>query len=122
MVLALSVRLLLFFTIIASFLAIPTTFVSSALHLDELNVLEKIATTLGIKGLNLSYGDPCSSRTLNIMQGPTSNSENINNTIGCNCSIYNNMTCHITSISLKALSLSGKLPRELANLRYLQSM
>ncbi|KAG7598668.1 Protein kinase domain [Arabidopsis suecica] len=45
-----------------------------------------------------------------------------NNTIRCDCSFYNNNTCHITSIELKTLSLPGKLPPELADLRYLQTI
>ncbi|CAH2034364.1 unnamed protein product [Thlaspi arvense] len=121
--------LLLFFTIITSFFAISTTYVSSALHPDELKALEKIATTLGAKGLNLSYGDPCSLRTLKITQDTenseeilakkANNSEKRNNTIYCDC--FNN-TCHITNIVLKTLSLPGKLPPEFAKLPYLQSI
>ncbi|CAH8253894.1 unnamed protein product [Arabidopsis lyrata] len=45
-----------------------------------------------------------------------------NNTIRCDCSFYNNNTCHITSIELKTLSLPGKLPPELADLRYLRTI
>ncbi|EFH69836.1 predicted protein, partial [Arabidopsis lyrata subsp. lyrata] len=46
-----------------------------------------------------------------------------NNTIRCDCSFYNNNTCHITSENreLKTLSLPGKLPPELADLRYLRT-
>ncbi|CAN7077503.1 unnamed protein product [Brassica oleracea var. botrytis] len=110
--------LLLFFTITISFFAISTTtYVSSDLHPDELNVLEKIATTLGVKGLNL-YEDPCKLKTLKIDQ--KIGDPDIKNTISCDV-CFNN-TCHITKIVLKALSLPGKLPPELANLRYLQSI
>uniref|UniRef100_A0A0D3D5Z2 non-specific serine/threonine protein kinase n=1 Tax=Brassica oleracea var. oleracea TaxID=109376 RepID=A0A0D3D5Z2_BRAOL len=110
--------LLLFFTITISFFAISTTtYVSSDLHPDELNVLEKIATTLGVKGLNL-YEDPCKLKTLKIDQ--KIGDPEIKNTIFCDV-CFNN-TCHITNIVLKALSLPGKLPPELANLRYLQSI
>ncbi|KAJ4894853.1 putative LRR receptor-like serine/threonine-protein kinase [Raphanus sativus] len=109
---ALSV-LLLFFTIIISFFAISTTYVSSDLHPDERNLLEKIATTLGAKGLNLSYGDPCKLKTLKIDQ--KIGDPETNNTIICDV-CFNN-TCHITNIVLKTLSLPGKLPPELAKLR-----
>ncbi|KAF3605174.1 hypothetical protein DY000_02047381 [Brassica cretica] len=114
---------LLFFIIITSFLASSTS-VSPSLHSDELNALEKIATTLGIKGLNLSYGDPCSLGTLKMMQdvGVISNPDTGNSTIRCDCSFNKSTTCHITSIDLKTLGLPGKLPPELANLRYLQSI
>ncbi|KAF8107802.1 hypothetical protein N665_0116s0009 [Sinapis alba] len=108
--------LLLFFTIIISLFAISTTYVSSDLHPDELNVLKKIATTLGAKGLNLSFEDPCKSNTLKIDQ--KIGDVEINNTIKCDV-CFNN-TCHITKIFLKTLSLPGKLPPELAKLRYLQ--
>ncbi|KAL0795774.1 hypothetical protein Bca101_067151 [Brassica carinata] len=115
---------LLFFIIITSFLASSTTSVSPSLHSDELDALAKIATTLGIKGLNLSYGDPCSLGTLKMMQDVDvlSNPETGNSTIRCDCSFNNSMTCHITSIDLKTLGLPGKLPPELANLKYLQSI
>ncbi|XP_023632943.1 probable LRR receptor-like serine/threonine-protein kinase At1g29720, partial [Capsella rubella] len=100
--------------------AIPTS-VLSTLHPDELNTLEKIATTLGIKEFNLRNGDPCSLGTLTMMQQVTSVSNpKMKNAIGCDCSLYNNDTCHITSIDLKTLSLPGILPPELADLRYLQ--
>ncbi|KAG2265850.1 hypothetical protein Bca52824_072929 [Brassica carinata] len=85
----------------------------------KLNALGEIATTLGIKRLNLSDGDPCFSRTLNI-GGVVS--DETNNTIACDCSFNNNMTCHITELILKSISLSGKLPPELAKLQYLQKI
>ncbi|CAL9216711.1 unnamed protein product [Arabidopsis halleri] len=113
--------LLLCFTIITIFFTISTSVLSARLHPDELNTLEKMATTLGIKGLDLRNGDPCTLATLTMAKGLSidSNSE-INNTIVCDCSFYNNTICHITSIELKTLSLPGKLPPELADLRYLQ--
>ncbi|XP_023633104.1 probable LRR receptor-like serine/threonine-protein kinase At1g29720 isoform X2 [Capsella rubella] len=111
---------LLFFAIITSFfIATRTISTSPALHPYELNALEEIATTLGIKRLNLSYGDPCHLRTLKI--DVVWKSE-MNNTIGCDCSFDNNMTCHITELFLKSMSLSGKLPPELNKLRYLQKI
>ncbi|CAH8352517.1 unnamed protein product [Eruca vesicaria subsp. sativa] len=110
--------LFLVFTIITTFFSILTTSSSQALHPDELKALGEIATTLGIKRLNLSDGDPCLSRTLNI--GVVSSE--MNNTIACDCSFNNNMTCHITELILKSKSLSGKLPPELAKLQYLQNI
>ncbi|XP_048592576.1 probable LRR receptor-like serine/threonine-protein kinase At1g29720 [Brassica napus] len=113
-----STLFLFFFTIITTFLAILTASTSQALHPDELNALGEIATTLGIKRLNLSDGDPCFSRTLNI--GFVS--DEMKNTIACDCSFNNNMTCHITELILMSISLSGKLPPELAKLQYLQNI
>lgn len=61
------------------------------------NALKEIATTLGIKRLNLSAGDPCNVRTLMIIQekqGVFANSAK-NNSIICDCSFNSNTTCHI---------------------------
>ncbi|KAF8053320.1 hypothetical protein N665_1431s0004 [Sinapis alba] len=113
-------ELLLFFTIITSFLAIQTTSTSPALHLDELNVLEEIAITLGIKRLNVSYKDPCLLRNLTIIK--ETGNFSMNNAIVCDCNFNNSMTCHITELILKSASVSGKLPPELAKLKYLQNM
>lgn len=61
--------------------------------LHAVNVLEKIATTLGVKGLNL-YEDPCKLKTLKIDQ--KIGDPEIKNTIFCDV-CYNN-TCHITNM------------------------
>ncbi|KAL1205160.1 putative LRR receptor-like serine/threonine-protein kinase [Cardamine amara subsp. amara] len=108
--------LLLFFTIITIFFAISTS-VLSDLHPDEWETLKTIANTLGIEGLDPRNGDPCSLKTLNIT---TALNLDINNVISCDFKIYNNS--HITRIELNSLSLPGKLPPELADLQYLQSM
>ncbi|EOA39560.1 hypothetical protein CARUB_v10008178mg [Capsella rubella] len=116
--------LLLFFTIITSFFIVTsTTSTSPALHPDELIALEEIATTLGIKRLNLSYEDPCRLKTLMIIQevGIVWN-PGMNNTIVCDCSFNNNKTCHITDLILRNFTLSGKVPPEVAKLRYLRSI
>ncbi|XP_056841636.1 probable LRR receptor-like serine/threonine-protein kinase At1g29720 isoform X2 [Raphanus sativus] len=114
---------LLFFTIITRFSVIQTASTSPALHPDELNSLEKVATTLGIKRVNLSYEDPCSLGTLMITQQVDSvwNPE-VNNTIACDCSFNNKTICHITELVLMNFTLEGKLPPQLAKLRYLQSI
>ncbi|KAF2578592.1 hypothetical protein F2Q68_00005806 [Brassica cretica] len=85
------------------------------------HALEEIATTLGIKRVNLSYKDPCDSQSLMIIKQADRNLE-VNNTIACDCSFNNNMTCHITELSLVNLTLVGKVPPELANLRHLRSI
>ncbi|CAN6985677.1 unnamed protein product [Brassica oleracea var. botrytis] len=85
------------------------------------HALEEIATTLGIKRVNLSYKDPCDSRSLMIIKQVDWNPE-VNNTIACDCSFNNNMTCHITELSLVNLTLVGKVPPELAKLRHLRSI
>ncbi|KAH0917898.1 hypothetical protein HID58_025558, partial [Brassica napus] len=70
--------------------------------------LEEIASTLGITKLNLGYGDPCELKNLKIDVAQDPGSEN---SIACDCSVNN--TCHITRLTLKTLSLPGKLPPEL---------
>ncbi|KAJ0255091.1 Serine-threonine/tyrosine-protein kinase [Hirschfeldia incana] len=116
---------ILLFVIISCFLTtLSTSAASQSLHPDELNALKEIATTLGIKRLNLSAGDPCSIRTLMIVQEKQDvllNSAK-NNSIVCDCSFNNNMTCHIKVIELKTLSLPGKLPPQMAKLPYLQKI
>ncbi|WZZ10373.1 hypothetical protein YC2023_096294 [Brassica napus] len=110
-----------FFIIITSFFATLTTSTSPALHPDELHALGEIATTLGIKRVNLSYKDPCVSQSLMIIKQVDWNPV-LNNTIACDCSFNNNMTCHITELSLVNLTLVGKVPPELAKLRHLRSI
>ncbi|KAK6917747.1 Serine-threonine/tyrosine-protein kinase, catalytic domain [Dillenia turbinata] len=48
--------------------------------------------------------------------------DDVNNTLHCDCSFGSNTTCHVTSIYLKSLSLSGTLPPQLINLRYLKEL
>ncbi|KAG2320650.1 hypothetical protein Bca52824_013863 [Brassica carinata] len=110
---------ILLFTIATSFLAaqrIPGAS-PALLHLDELKALEEIASTLGITKLNLGNGDPCDLKKLKIDVAQDPTSENI---IVCDCSLNN--TCHITDLTLKTLSLPGKLPPELVKLPHLRSI
>ncbi|KAL1205158.1 putative LRR receptor-like serine/threonine-protein kinase [Cardamine amara subsp. amara] len=113
--------LLLFFTITPSLFVTLAASTSPALHPDELKALEEIATTLGIKRLNLNE-DPCRLKTLTIQEVDFVLNPDMNNTILCDCSFNNNMTCHITDLSLRNFTLSGKVPPELAKLRYLRSI
>ncbi|KFK44798.1 hypothetical protein AALP_AA1G304700 [Arabis alpina] len=116
-------KFLLFFTITSYLATLTTSVTSPSLHPDELNALKVIATALGIKRLNLSYGDPCILKTLKITHkiGFVLNSDS-NNTVLCDCSFNNNTICHITEIFLKTMSLPGKLPPQLAKLRHLRSI
>ncbi|KAF8107798.1 hypothetical protein N665_0116s0005 [Sinapis alba] len=106
---------ILLFTIATSFLAAQRT--PALLHPDELKALEEIASTLGITKLNLDYGDPCDIKRLKIDVAQDPGSENV---IVCDCSLNN--TCHITDLTLKTLSLPGKLPPELVKLPHLRSI
>ncbi|KAL2455590.1 putative leucine-rich repeat receptor-like serine/threonine-protein kinase [Forsythia ovata] len=79
------------------------------------DALKQIGKTLG-KEWNFSV-DPCSGGgnwiTPNAPKG-------YNNTVTCNCSYESNTICHVVSISLKAQSLPGSVPREMVRLPYLQ--
>ncbi|CAH2034362.1 unnamed protein product [Thlaspi arvense] len=82
--------------------------------------MNEIGTTLGIKRLDLKSGDPCHLKTLLfIKEVDYVWNDDINNTIICHC---NDTTCPITDLFLKTMSLPGKLPPQLAKLRYLQSI
>ncbi|XP_013594614.1 PREDICTED: probable LRR receptor-like serine/threonine-protein kinase At1g29720 [Brassica oleracea var. oleracea] len=92
---------------------------SPSLHPDEVKALKDIASTLGVKHLNLSE-DPCLTKTLVITQDVLK--EGHNSTIKCDCHFNNNKTCHITHFILKTFSLPGRLPPELSKLQYLESI
>ncbi|VVA92985.1 unnamed protein product [Arabis nemorensis] len=116
---------IIFSTFLLFFTIMTTSAASSSLPPDELNALKEIATTLGFKRFKLSDGD-CRLQPLKIIQEEetnvvSSNSEMKNNIV-CNCSLDRNMTCHITELEFKTLSLPGKLPPELAKLQYLQKI
>ncbi|RID53051.1 hypothetical protein BRARA_G00478 [Brassica rapa] len=90
---------------------------SPSLHPDEVEALKDIASTLGVKHLNLSE-DPCLTKTLVITQYVLK--EGQNSTIRCDCRFNNNNTCHITHFIIKTFSLPGRLPPELSKLQYLE--
>ncbi|CAF1969400.1 unnamed protein product [Brassica napus] len=90
---------------------------SPSLHPDEVEALKDIASTLGVKHLNLSE-DPCLTKTLVITQYVLK--EGQNSTIRCDCRFNNNNTCHITHFIIKTFSLPGRLPPELSKLQYLK--
>ncbi|CAN6803467.1 unnamed protein product [Brassica oleracea] len=90
---------------------------SPSLHPDEVEALKDIASTLGVKHLNLSE-DPCLTKTLVITQYVLK--EGQNSTIRCDCGFNNNNTCHITHFIIKTFSLPGRLPPELSKLQYLK--
>ncbi|KAF8107794.1 hypothetical protein N665_0116s0001 [Sinapis alba] len=94
-----------------------TVSASPSLHPDEVEALKDIASTLGVKHLNLSE-DPCLTKTLVITQDVLR--EGQNSTIRCDCRFNNNNTCHITHFILKTFSLPGRLPPELSELQYLK--
>jgi len=82
---------------------------------NEVTVLEAIAKKLDIEFWNFSL-DPCSGQgNWNYRIG------SIERNLTCNCSTTTNY-CHVTSIKLKALNLTGPLPEELVNLTSLNEI
>ncbi|CAA7052517.1 unnamed protein product [Microthlaspi erraticum] len=100
--------------VLSLFYLVCTVYASPSLHPDEVEALKDIATTLGVKHLNLSE-DPCLTKTLVITQDVLK--EGQNSTIRCDCGFNNNNTCHITHFILKTFSLPGRLPPEFSKLR-----
>ncbi|TXG47724.1 hypothetical protein EZV62_027018 [Acer yangbiense] len=90
-------------------------FVQPQLELDpnEVDVLRKIATTLGVT--NPTNKDPCESHTISETASYT---ENHNIT----CNYRDGKFLHVTHLLLKSTSLQGSLPRELANLTFLEQI
>ncbi|KAK6932742.1 Malectin domain, partial [Dillenia turbinata] len=87
---------------------------------SELMALREIGLTLGAKDVNLSV-DPCQLEMLMITLDYETG-DDVNNTLLCDCSFDSNTTCHVTSLYLKSLSLSGTLPPQLINLPYLEEL
>ncbi|XP_060668625.1 probable leucine-rich repeat receptor-like serine/threonine-protein kinase At3g14840 isoform X2 [Ziziphus jujuba] len=95
-------------------------FASAAAQLPqtEVKVLQEVAKKLGKTNWNFSV-DPCSGEYGWFVKNPV---EGFDNALTCNCSFSNPTVCHVTSIALKAQSLPGTLPLELAELPYLQEI
>ncbi|KAL9664545.1 hypothetical protein QQ045_019949 [Rhodiola kirilowii] len=79
----------------------------------EVTTLVKIAKSLGKANWDFSV-DPCSG-----LAGWNTDAENI---VICNCTFSHNTVCHVTNILLKSQSLPGFLPRELADLPFIQEI
>ncbi|XP_010549447.1 PREDICTED: probable LRR receptor-like serine/threonine-protein kinase At1g29720 [Tarenaya hassleriana] len=108
-----------YFIFISIFFA-PLACASPALlHPDEVEALQEIARTLGIKNLDLRE-DPCAKSILRIADGDLQPGQD--STVICDCSFDNNRTCHITQLTLKTFSLPGRVPPELVKLRYLNQI
>ncbi|KAF3794527.1 putative LRR receptor-like serine/threonine-protein kinase [Nymphaea thermarum] len=87
---------------------------AAALPKQEVAALKQIAKELGHRKWNFTI-DPCSGTGgWNETKGEEVNS------VTCDCSYNNRTVCHITSILLKNLNLSGVLPAEFANLTFLR--
>ncbi|KAK6142300.1 hypothetical protein DH2020_022648 [Rehmannia glutinosa] len=98
--------------------ATAATLPKQQLHQDEVRALKEIGRRLGKKDWNFSK-DPCSG------EGNWSvpiTRKGFESSVTCDCSFDHNSTCHVVSIALKAQNLTGSVPPEFANLRYLKHL
>ncbi|KAK6142262.1 hypothetical protein DH2020_022610 [Rehmannia glutinosa] len=106
--------ILIFCTVSATAATLP----KQQLHQDEVRALKEIGRRLGKKDWNFSK-DPCSG------EGNWSvpiTRKGFESSVTCDCSFDHNSTCHVVSIALKAQNLTGSVPPEFANLRYLKHL
>ncbi|XP_059662758.1 probable LRR receptor-like serine/threonine-protein kinase At1g53440 isoform X2 [Cornus florida] len=84
---------------------------------EEVAALETISTELRMQinhwNINRAFCSGGNVTTGNVRDKSYSN-------VACNCT--NNTVCHVTNILLKGQNLTGELPAEFANLRYLQEI
>ncbi|KAK6932806.1 Malectin domain, partial [Dillenia turbinata] len=84
-----------------------------------MKALREIGLTLGAKDVNLAWTQ-CQLEML-VITLDYETGDDTNNTLLCDCSFDSNNTCHVTSVYLKSLSLSGTLLPQLINLPYLEN-
>ncbi|KAK1285761.1 putative LRR receptor-like serine/threonine-protein kinase [Acorus calamus] len=88
---------------------------SQSLPPEEVNALQKIGSKLKAHW-NFSL-NPCEWKKLTL-----NNDIHFANNVTCNCTFNNSTVCHITSIKLNSLNLTGELPEEFANLTFLNTL
>ncbi|XP_057724098.1 probable leucine-rich repeat receptor-like serine/threonine-protein kinase At3g14840 [Arachis stenosperma] len=110
-----------FLLLLAAFGFSSQGFGATQLPENEVQTLQSIAKTLGIKNWNPSV-DECNKR-----QGRNDWSscwefkdDEYQNVVICNCSI--DTVCHVTNLCMKRQNLPGTLPPELVRLPYLQEI
>ncbi|CAL5403101.1 unnamed protein product [Camellia sinensis] len=108
-----SSRLLASLTVIILLAAFASE--ATRLPLSEVEALKEIGKLLGKNDWNFSV-DPCSGE-LGWAKHPDLDSSQ--NAVKCGNCTSDNTTCHVVTIVLKALNLSGVLPRELVKLPHL---
>ncbi|KAI8008184.1 putative leucine-rich repeat receptor-like serine/threonine-protein kinase [Camellia lanceoleosa] len=107
-----SSRLLASLTVIILLAAFAS---EATLPLPEVEALKEIGKSLGKNDWNFSV-DPCSGES-GWAKHPDLDS--FQNAVKCGNCTSDNTTCHVVTIVLKALNLSGVLPRELVKLPHL---
>ncbi|XP_006346646.2 probable LRR receptor-like serine/threonine-protein kinase At1g53440 [Solanum tuberosum] len=86
---------------------------------DEVKVLQTISSKLGNRYWNVNRASCTQERDFN-MTDP--NYDEVFSNVKCNCSFNNGSVCHVVTIQLKRLNMTGILPPEFANLTHLQEL
>ncbi|KAL3353272.1 hypothetical protein AABB24_020989 [Solanum stoloniferum] len=86
---------------------------------DEVQVLETISSKLGNRYWNVNRSSCSLSSGFN-WTDPTY--DKIMSNITCDCSFNNSSVCHVVTIQLKGLNMTGILPPEFANLTHLREL
>ncbi|KAK4803507.1 hypothetical protein SAY86_003324 [Trapa natans] len=92
---------------------------SQLLPQDEVEALNTIA-----KDLNITYWSTVDRTSCNGTANVFGNfsTDSLLNNVTCNCSYDNSSVCHVTNIQLKALNLTGVIPKEFGKLTFLEEL
>ncbi|KAG6591770.1 putative leucine-rich repeat receptor-like serine/threonine-protein kinase, partial [Cucurbita argyrosperma subsp. sororia] len=104
---------------LAVFLLFSLASAAARLPDDEVEALRKIGKTLGKTDWNFS-ADPCGGLSSGWVSA--SFETGYYNNVTCNCTFHAHTVCHVTGIRLRAQSLPGTLPPEIARLPFLQEL
>uniref|UniRef100_A0A3Q7J5M8 Leucine-rich repeat-containing N-terminal plant-type domain-containing protein n=1 Tax=Solanum lycopersicum TaxID=4081 RepID=A0A3Q7J5M8_SOLLC len=110
------------FCVIFLFLYLLSTFRSVDAQLlpeDEVRVLQTISSKLQNRYWNVSRSSCSQSSGFN-MTDPTY--DKIMSNITCDCTFNSSSVCHVVTIELKGLNMTGILPPEIANLTHLREL
>ncbi|XP_057958198.1 probable LRR receptor-like serine/threonine-protein kinase At1g53440 isoform X2 [Malania oleifera] len=110
-----SLLLLLFVAAISCFARLGSH--AQLLPLDEVWTLQNISTKLNVPNWSFNQNSCREGHSLNVTHSNTSLSN-----ITCDCSFDKNTVCHVKTIWLKGLNLSGVFPAEFGDLSYLQEI
>lgn len=106
---------ILFFLVFSIVLG-PRAHGAPVLSGNEVRVLKKIAERIGKRDWDFSL-DPCSGKGSWSMDNGS-----VASGIECDCHFAGNSTCHVVRMSIKSQNVSGELPVEFSQLRYLEML
>ncbi|TXG55725.1 hypothetical protein EZV62_020981 [Acer yangbiense] len=102
----------------SGFAAAASTPSEAKLNNEEVKTLKVIGRKLNKTDWEFGV-DPCSGNgNWKVMD----ERDGFESSVSCDCSFNHNSSCHVVSIALKGQNLSGIVPPELSNLRYLQHL